>query len=226
MARRTDLAKQRSATGSTAALTRRRLLSTGAALLLPVVPRLAQAATILAVRTWPADEYTRVTLELDQELKAKHFMLDDPHRLVVDIEGLTMSRKINHLINQIRPDDPYIASIRAAQNRANVVRLVLDLKQTIAPQVFTLKPVGAYRFRLVLDLYPLVAQDPLMALLKSQPLEGDDPLVSILEDIARNPVAPLPGQTAPPAIATPPQRASAPDAASTLRDSSRESLAR
>jgi len=169
---------------------------------LPVIPRLAQAATILAVRTWPADEYTRVTLELDQELKANHFLLDNPHRLVVDIDGLTMSRKINHLINQIRPNDPYIASVRAAQNRPGVVRLVLDLKQSIAPQVFTLKPVGAYRFRLVLDLYPLVEQDPLMALLKNQPLEADDPLVGILEDIARNPMAPLPGQVAPPAVAT------------------------
>ncbi|MCJ9709484.1 N-acetylmuramoyl-L-alanine amidase, partial [Bordetella hinzii] len=54
------------------AATRRRLISVAATLLvLPVVPRLAQAATILAVRTWPAEEYTRVTLELDRELKAE-----------------------------------------------------------------------------------------------------------------------------------------------------------
>src|SRR5690606_33910514 len=72
---------------------RRKLISGGVALfLLPVIPRLAHAATILAVRTWPADEYTRVTLEMDSELKAEHFVLDDPYRLVVDIDGLSMSR--------------------------------------------------------------------------------------------------------------------------------------
>jgi len=176
---------------------RRRLLGASALLLLPVVPRLARAGTILAVRTWPADEYTRVTLELDQELKASHFVLDAPHRLVVDIDGLSMNREINHLITQIRPNDPYIASVRAAQNRPDVVRLVFDLKQPIAPQVFTLKPIGDYQFRLVLDMYPRVAQDPIMALLAQQPLEGDDPLAKILEDIARNPAPSQPGQTAP-----------------------------
>ena len=46
--------------------------------LLPVIPRVAKAATILAVRTWPADEYTRVTLEMDSELKAEHFTLEGP----------------------------------------------------------------------------------------------------------------------------------------------------
>jgi len=175
---------------------RRCFLGAASALLLPVVattiPRLAQAATILAVRTWPAEEYTRVTLELDSELRAEHFVLNDPHRLVVDIEGLRMDAAINELITRIQPQDPYIASIRAAQNRPDVVRLVLDLKQAIVPQVFTLKPIGDYQYRLVLDLYPRVAQDPILALLEQhaappgQRLASDDPLAQILENIARN----------------------------------------
>jgi len=156
-------------------------------LVLPVIPRLAQAATILAVRTWPADEYTRVTLELDHELKAEHFTLDNPHRLVVDIEGLQANAELNRLISKVRPDDPYIRSLRVAQNRPNVVRLVFDLKQPIAPQVFTLKPVADYQYRLVLDLYPKIAQDPLMAILnKPAGPDVDDPLARILEDISRN----------------------------------------
>lgn len=190
---------------------RRRLISVATTLLvLPVLPRLAHAATILAVRTWPADEYTRVTLELDSELKAEHFTLDNPHRLVVDIEGLQVSTALNQLVSKVRPDDPYIQALRVAQNRPNVVRLVFDLKQAVAPQVFTLKPVADYQYRLVLDLYPKVAQDPLMAMLNKQAgPDVDDPLARILEDIARNPVtptAPAPqaqGQEPPPAIAMP-----------------------
>ena len=168
---------------------RRRLISVAATLLvLPVLPRLAQAATILAVRTWPADEYTRVTLELDSELKAEQFTLENPHRLVVDIEGLTINAALNDLVSKVRPDDPYIQSLRVAQNRPNVVRMVFDLKQAVAPQVFTLKPVADYQYRLVLDLYPKVAQDPLIAVINKQGgPDVDDPLARILEDIQRNP---------------------------------------
>ncbi|HLU19324.1 MAG TPA: N-acetylmuramoyl-L-alanine amidase [Pusillimonas sp.] len=182
-------------------LTRRRILTTAATLLvLPVVPRLAMASTILAVRTWPADEYTRVTLEMDSELKAEHFTLENPHRLVVDIEGLTMSNKLNDLVSKVRPNDPYIASVRVGQNRPDVIRMVLDLKQPIAPQVFTLKPIGEYKYRLVLDLYPQVAQDPLMAIANA--FQDEDPLADVLENLAQNApdAAPIPsveGQSLP-----------------------------
>ena len=184
----------------TAPLRRKMIASGGALLLLPVVPRLARAATILAVRTWPADEYTRVTLEMDTELKAEHFTLDNPHRLVVDIEGVRLSSAINDLVSKIRPNDPYIRTVRAGQNRPDVVRLVFGLKQDVAPQVFTLKPIGEYKYRLVLDLYPKVAQDPLMALLKDA---DNDPLAGILENLAQNnpteaPIPSVEGQKLPP----------------------------
>ena len=171
------------------ALSRRRLLGAASTLLLlPVIPRVALAARLLAVRTWPAEEYTRVTLELDSELKAEHFTLDTPHRMVVDIQGIDITPGLNELVRKVRTDDPYISSLRVAQNRPNVVRIVFDLKQAIAPQVFTLKPAGDYKFRLVLDFYPKVAQDPLAALLKNNPQKiEEDPLAQILADIGRNP---------------------------------------
>ena len=198
---------------SPAAPLRRKLIAGGSALLLlPVVPRLAQAATILAVRTWPADEYTRVTLEMDTELKAEHFTLDHPHRLVVDIEGVQLSTAINDLVSKIRPNDPYIGTVRVGQNRPNVVRLVFDLKQDVAPQVFTLKPIGEYKYRLVLDLYPKVAQDPLMALLKDA---DNDPLAGILESLAQNnpseaPIPSVEGQKLPPVARQEPEKSPPP----------------
>lgn len=194
---------------------RRRLIATATTLfVLPVIPRLSHAATILAVRTWPADEYTRVTLEMDSELKAEHFTLTGPDRLVVDIQGLSMSQALNTLVSKIKPNDPYIDTVRVGQNRPDVVRLVLDLKQPIAPQVFTLKPIGEYKYRLVVDLYPKIAQDPLLAIMENM---ESDPLAEVLENLARNePVAPapvpsVPGQrTPPPVAATPPPAAKAP----------------
>ncbi len=202
-------------------LNRRRLIAGATTLLvLPVIPRFAHAASIVAVRTWPADEYTRVTLEMDTELKAEHFTLDGPDRLVVDIEGLTLSSTLNELVSKVRPNDPYIGTVRVGQNRANVVRLVLDLKQPVAPQIFTLKPIGEYKYRLVLDLYPKVAQDPLLAIMDSK---DPDPLADVLEQLAQQtheaPIPSVQGQSLPqtarkPDLPSPPQgRASSPQPA-------------
>jgi N-acetylmuramoyl-L-alanine amidase len=204
-----------SSTGiSPSGASRRRLIATaGSLLVLPLISTTARAATIVAVRTWPADEYTRVTLEMDSELKAEHFTLENPDRLVVDIEGVTMSSTIRDLISKVRPNDPYIESVRVAQNRRDVIRLVMDLKQPIAPQVFTLKPIGDYKYRLVLDLYPKIAQDPLLAIMDSA---DTDPLAEVLEDLARSsplpdaPVPSMPGQTLPPVARTPKPAAPSP----------------
>ncbi|NLC37270.1 MAG: AMIN domain-containing protein [Alcaligenaceae bacterium] len=178
---------------------RRRLIASATTLLaIPVIPRFAHAASIVAVRTWPADEYTRVTLEMDTELKAEHFTLDGPDRLVVDIEGLTLNSTLNELVSKVQSNDPYIGTVRVGQNRPGVVRLVLDLKQPVAPQVFTLKPIGEYKYRLVVDLYPKVAQDPLLAILDSK---DPDPLADVLEQLAQQsgsaPVPTVKGQALP-----------------------------
>ncbi|TAK92518.1 MAG: N-acetylmuramoyl-L-alanine amidase [Burkholderiaceae bacterium] len=153
---------------------RRRVLGSSAVLLLSVcVPGLSHAAQVLAVRVWPAKDYTRVTLEHDNELKFSHFMLANPQRMVVDIEGLQLNDALRELVSKITPDDPYIQQVRVGQNRPGVVRLVIDLKEEISPQVFSLEPVGEYRHRLVLDLYPVRPFDPLLALLQDKRLAPD-----------------------------------------------------
>jgi N-acetylmuramoyl-L-alanine amidase len=126
---------------------------------------LAWGAQLLAVRVWPAKAYTRVTLESDVQLNATFFQVEQPDRLVIDIEGLEMNGQLKELVSKVRADDPFIAGVRAAQNRPKVVRLVIDLKQAIEPQVFGLPPVAAYQHRLVFDLHPRYAPDPLLALL-------------------------------------------------------------
>ncbi len=155
---------------------RRRVLGCSAALVLSVcVPGTAQAGQVLAVRVWPAQDYTRVTLEHDNQLKFAHFLLTNPHRLVVDVEGLHLNDTLRELVSKITPNDPYIQQVRVGQNRPGVVRLVLDLKEEINPQVFSLEPVGEYKHRLVLDLYPSRPFDPLLALLEEKKQSPSDP---------------------------------------------------
>ncbi len=157
---------------------RRTILKAGATLLLSVLSALpARAAQILAVRVWPADDYTRVTLENDSNLKATHFIVNNPERLVVDIEGLELNPTLKGLVAKIESGDPYIKRVRVGQNRPNVVRLVFDLKEEIKPQVFTLAPVGAYKHRLIFDHYPVKQPDPIAALIEKGQWSSDDPLI-------------------------------------------------
>jgi N-acetylmuramoyl-L-alanine amidase len=96
---------------------------------------------------------------------------------------------------------------------------VVELKGDVAPQVYQVDPVGPYRYRLLFDLYPAKANDPLMALVRSSSAPESLPTEAV-------PTEPLPGQapsepaeppataaastdgqpaaTAPPAVASPP----------------------
>ena len=144
---------------------RRRLLKTGSLVLLIGAHQIAHGAGIVAVRIWPAEDYSRVTIESDQALKTTHTLVVSPPRLAVDIEGLQLDATLRELVAKVRADDPNIAGIRVGQFTPSVVRLVIDLKQDIRPEVFTLAPVAAYRNRLVFDLYPAVPPDPLEQLI-------------------------------------------------------------
>ncbi len=149
-------------------LTRRLLLGGAAATLLLGVNPVALAATaasVVAVRVWPASAYTRVTIESTTPLTFSQFSLKDPERLVVDMEGIDLNNELQSLSGKVGQADPFIQTLRAARNKPGVVRLVLDLKASVAPQIFTLPPVGEYRHRLVIDLYPDGQADPLLAFL-------------------------------------------------------------
>jgi N-acetylmuramoyl-L-alanine amidase len=185
----------------------------------------AAGPTIVAVRVWPARDYTRVTIESDQALQASHLLAQAPNRLVVDLDRLELSAELRELVGKVRPDDPFIAGVRVGQYLPRVVRLVLDLKQPVRPEQFTLAPVGAYRHRLVFDLFPTQEPDPLLVLIREKEA-AEQRAAAVVQDalgelIARieQPV-PLPAPApAPLAVSAPrplpPEPASAPPILST-----------
>ena len=151
-------------------LTRRRacqwLLLPGLGILLP---RTARAATeIASARLWPAQEYTRLILESSTAVSHQMTVMHNPDRLVIDLSDVELSPELTLLAERLRPNDPYIQAIRIARFKPNVLRLVLDLKTSVDPQLFSLQPIGEFRHRVVLDLYPLTPPDPLMALLEGE----------------------------------------------------------
>jgi N-acetylmuramoyl-L-alanine amidase len=203
---------------------RRDVLARGGSLvLLLAASDIAFGASIVAVRIWPAADYTRVTIESDQSLEAKHFLAEDPYRLVIDIDNLELSPALRELVGKVRPDDPYIAGVRVGQNQPRVVRLVVDLKQAVEPQQFALAPVAAYQHRLVFDLYPAHEQDPLLALLhekeqaeRAAAQSVNDALGEFIGRIGPGPAA-VPASGAASGVALPPATSVAANGASAPR---------
>lgn len=171
---------------------RRRLISAaGGTLLLSLAPwQIASGAKLVNVRMWPAEEYTRVTIETDDPLKFKHFFVRSasPLRLVIDIEGLALTERIKRLIADVKPDDPYISAMRIGQFKPGVVRLVMDLKTDVKPEVFLLKPFANYQYRLVFDIYPVHPKDEIGAILAGSQ-DGNLPTDSLSSSASEDPLA-------------------------------------
>ncbi|PIT58439.1 N-acetylmuramoyl-L-alanine amidase [Snodgrassella alvi] len=197
-------------------ISRRRLLiaSTGT-LLISLTPfaRAAKAgADIVASRIWPATAYTRMTLESTTPIRFKYFQLKNPDRLVIDIEGSATNQVLRELSSKVIPMDPYIASVRIGQFNPETIRIVMDLKTTVNPQVFSLTPVANFKNRLVVDLYPTATvameqekNDPLMALLQdySHGKVNSDGTTRPLASASTPPVQ-KPSESKPPVINQPP----------------------
>ncbi|QEY25988.1 N-acetylmuramoyl-L-alanine amidase [Neisseria zalophi] len=163
-------------------LTRRQIVrqaSAGLLFTLTPIAAFAKAAPpqFVAVRIWPASAYTRITLESSKALKYNHFTLDNPSRLVIDIEGASLNNVLQSMSSKVRSNDPYIRNIRVGQNTATTVRVVIDLKQAANPQVFALAPIANFRNRLVVDLYPSAAS--------ALAAEANDPLMALLNDYSQ-----------------------------------------
>ena len=186
---------------------RRDLLKAGPVVLMMGAAQIARGASIVAVRVWPAPEYSRVTIESDAPLTSTQTPLHAPPGLAVDITGIDLSPQLKELVGKVRPDDPFIAGIRATQHKPGVVRLTVDLKQAASPQVFTLQPVAAYKHRLVFDFYPVKETDPLEALIRERmkdrpmvpPSPAADPLGELIaqQQLDRKPPPPTPFEPAP-----------------------------
>lgn len=213
---------------------RRSLLQGGSLVLLLGAQQIARGASIVAVRIWPAPDYTRVTIESDAKLRTTELIASDPPRLALDIEGIELNAALRELVAKVEANDPYIRGIRVGQFTADTVRLVIDLKQPALPQVFNLPPIAAYQHRLVVDFHPLKAVDPLEALIAERLRErpaatpapapaapAHDPLGELIarhaDRPAPAPAAPAPAAPAagvaaapPPAPAKPPTQAPAP----------------
>ncbi|HUF80560.1 MAG TPA: N-acetylmuramoyl-L-alanine amidase [Burkholderiales bacterium] len=160
------------------------------------------ASQITSARMWPSPDYTRVTLETQGPLRYTMQSVKDPERLVVDLEGVAITDALNGLADKVSADDPYIRSVRVGRFKPGVTRVVFDLKSEVRPQAFALAPVGDYGHRLVVDLYPVIPNDPLIAFLDK--LQAERAAASAVPPVAAAPdESPAAAAPAPPTAARP-----------------------
>ena len=119
---------------------------------LSFVPILSFAASIDEVRMWRAPDHTRLVFDLSEEVSYNLFTLDNPHRVVVDIQNSILLGDLSELEFVSSP----IENMRSGSRNDNDLRIVLDLNKQIEVSSFTLQPNSELGNRLVVDLYDSV----------------------------------------------------------------------
>jgi N-acetylmuramoyl-L-alanine amidase len=126
-----------------------------ARLLLPVFLLLVSAATwaepvtVQHLRVWRAPDHTRIVFDLSGPLEHRLFTLQDPHRIVVDMDNA----RLQEPLKDVDTGGPLLGAVRVGQPEEGPLRIVLDLKAEARPRSFVLTPAGPYGHRLVIDLH-------------------------------------------------------------------------
>ena len=159
---------------------------------------LAADTIVHAVRVGPTPDYTRVTLESNQPLQYELSMLDNPSRVVIDLNNVTLTPELSSLPQKINTADPFIQKVRIGQFKPQTVRLVFDLKINVVPRTFVIAPKENFGYRLVMDIYhPNKAAeadsdakklDKLFAFLTNREIKTDQKIPPISQQIIQKPV--------------------------------------
>jgi len=120
------------------------------ALLISMIAVQATAAEISAFRVWTDPEKTRAVLDLSERTEYRLFTLQDPDRVVIDINDGGVRRALDFKSDHAG----VISSVRHGTPEKNTLRVVFDLNSTSKIKSFLLEPTAQYGHRLVIDLYP------------------------------------------------------------------------
>ena len=178
-------------------------------------------AAITDLRHYSHDGYTRIVIDVDDYAPYKFDFLSRPRRMYVDLLSARFENTSYRTGVEIDVDDPQVSRIRAAQNRVNKARIVLDLSSEVVYDISWLTNPP----RLVIDLRG-TSSSPVQTLALAdeeppapEPRQAPAP-PAVQPEPAPEPVKPLtfaeafralsgnrPPKTAPPSSASPRQQA-------------------
>ncbi|MBI3668932.1 MAG: N-acetylmuramoyl-L-alanine amidase [Acidobacteria bacterium] len=110
---------------------------------------------VTQIRTWNGENYTRVVIDLEDEVRYQSARIADPDRIYFDLHDAKLSSTLAGKTLEIQSG--YLKTIRVAQNQAGVVRVVLEVDKVKEYTTFLLSDP----YRLVVDIYgpsPLTAK--------------------------------------------------------------------
>lgn len=154
----------------------------------------AQAGQVDNMRLWAAPDHARLVFDLASPTEASVFGLDNPRRLVIDLEDSRMAADVASL----DLSGSAISEVRTGVRDGNGLRVVLELEREVAPRHFTLAPNDQYGHRLVVDLeYPGESAvenpiDPIEAMIREQEIAANRAMAqSAATDVVPEPAVSL-----------------------------------
>lgn len=121
--------------------------------------------TKLQGRLWVLPERARLVIETGAQLQYKVFQLDNPPRVVMDVYANADTPDVAEG-GDMTEAAGYLRGFRHSRFDDKTLRFVFDLSDKVNHRVSYLAPVAGYRWRLILDVLPSDAPDPLLPLLR------------------------------------------------------------
>jgi N-acetylmuramoyl-L-alanine amidase len=143
------------------------------------------------IRQWTGTEYTRIVIDLDDEVKYTEGSVQDPARIYFDLLGARVTRDLASRIFPV--GDGFLQQIRVGQNKSDVVRVVLDFQNLSEYNVFTLPDP----YRLVVDILGKAPSETETA----SPLEVAAAPSAPIEEVGEPAAAPTAAEAAPEPVA-------------------------
>ncbi len=127
--------------------------------ILCMLPASVFAADIESLDIWRSPDFTRVVIDVSKRPEYSVFVLEDPHRVVIDIRDSRMNAALQGLDMEGSP----VTAVRSGSRNQTDTRIVLDLSSPINPSSYSLPPNAEHGERLIIDLYDAGTQAPALA---------------------------------------------------------------
>jgi N-acetylmuramoyl-L-alanine amidase len=120
----------------------------------PVPTHKPRAATVTSIRHWSTATYTRVAIDLGDDVTFEAARVTNPSRLFFDLHGARLAPELVNKTFAVT-DDGFLQKIRAAQQTPDTTRVVLDVSDVTEYSAFLLPNPS----RLIIDIHGKARQE-------------------------------------------------------------------
>tara|TARA_B100000963_G_scaffold343180_1_gene344746 strand:+ start:849 stop:2045 length:1197 start_codon:yes stop_codon:yes gene_type:complete len=134
---------------------------------LNLMPKMACAFEIIAVRIWPSKEYTRLAIEhLDKNIKIKYSNEKNPDKIIVDIFHVKVNRKNLSKLIKVNLKNTPVEKISVVSSKADHSKIIFYTSPLTRARISSIPSIAHYKERLVIDFIPHTPKDRLLSFLK------------------------------------------------------------